>query len=253
MFGDFTTLIVDQILQHTSKFKRMYNGQINIPIIIRTPMGGRRGYGPTHSQSIERLFLGIPDLQIIALNHRIDPFLIYNKIFIDDKNPYLVIENKVLYTRSLKTYNEPGFQIKETNEEYPTIKISPIQNLPEITIFCYGGILEEVENAIISAFEEAEIFCEIISPVLISPINMYPILDSVKVTKKLLIVEEGPSFASLGSEIIAFLNENGTKLQKFDRISNNNIIPCSLEAEKNSLPDKLSIKDKIVQIFQELS
>ncbi|MFL7894258.1 MAG: alpha-ketoacid dehydrogenase subunit beta, partial [Anaerolineales bacterium] len=58
MFGDFTTLIADQVINHAAKFRYMYNDQVRVPIVIRTPMGGRRGYGPTHSQTLEKLFLG---------------------------------------------------------------------------------------------------------------------------------------------------------------------------------------------------
>ena len=54
MFGDFLSLAADQIINHASKFRWMYNDQVRVPLIIRTPMGGRRGYGATHSQSLER-------------------------------------------------------------------------------------------------------------------------------------------------------------------------------------------------------
>jgi 2-oxoisovalerate dehydrogenase E1 component len=80
MFGDFTTLIFDQLLQHASKFEDMYAGKIHCPLIVRTPMGGRRGYGPTHSQSLEKFFLGIPNLSVIALNHRISPRYVYDTL-----------------------------------------------------------------------------------------------------------------------------------------------------------------------------
>ena len=66
MFGDFFTLIADQLINHITKFKWMYNDQVNVPIVIRAPMGGRRGYGPTHSQSLEKLFLGIPALRVLS-------------------------------------------------------------------------------------------------------------------------------------------------------------------------------------------
>ena len=52
MFGDFFTLIADQLINHIAKFRWMYKDQVNVPIVIRAPMGGRRGYGPTHSQSL---------------------------------------------------------------------------------------------------------------------------------------------------------------------------------------------------------
>ena len=57
MFGDFITLCFDQIIQQISKIPEMYGRKLNLPLIIRTPMGGRRGYGPTHSQNLEKFFL----------------------------------------------------------------------------------------------------------------------------------------------------------------------------------------------------
>ena len=62
MFGDFITLCADQIVNHACKFKGMYNNQVDVPLVVRTPMGGGRGYGPTHSQSIEAMFLNVPRL-----------------------------------------------------------------------------------------------------------------------------------------------------------------------------------------------
>ena len=53
MFGDFMGLIFDQWLNHAAKFQKMYGNKFEVPIIFRTPMGGKRGYGPTHSQNIE--------------------------------------------------------------------------------------------------------------------------------------------------------------------------------------------------------
>ena len=67
IFGD------DIEVHQFRKFEDMYAGKIHCPLIVRTPMGGRRGYGPTHSQSLEKFFLGIPNLSVIALNHRISP------------------------------------------------------------------------------------------------------------------------------------------------------------------------------------
>ena len=90
MFGDFTTLIFDQLLQHCSKFELMYNRKISCPVTIRTPMGGKRGYGPTHSQSIEKHFLGIPNLGVIALNHRISPEYIYSSLKENKSTPFLI-------------------------------------------------------------------------------------------------------------------------------------------------------------------
>ena len=59
VFGDFIALAADQIINHASKYNGIYNGQVTVPLVIRTPVGGRRGYGPTHSQSLEAFFMSV--------------------------------------------------------------------------------------------------------------------------------------------------------------------------------------------------
>ncbi len=245
MFGDFLTLGLDQLLQHAGKFKKMFNGLVNVPLVIRTPMGGKRGYGPTHSQSIEKFFLGITDLTIVALNHRLHPQIIYDTIFNTSTDPVLVIENKILYTRKLNDTPIDGFIIEKSGEKFPTIKISPQDIDADITVVCYGGMLEDVEKAVQHAFDEEEILCEIICPTCIHPLDISAVMASVIKTSKILIVEEGPGFAALGSEILARLAECDILVKKAIRINNNNVIPCSFDAENNLLPNPQSILQSI--------
>lgn len=248
MFGDFLTLAFDQIYNHACKFYSMYNGQVTVPLVIRTPMGGKRGYGPTHSQSIEKHFLGIPNLNVIALNYRIPPQQLYKTVF-TEKNPTLIIENKVLYTRKIPVETVVGYEINISNEKYPTLKISPQGRNPDITIVCYGEVLEDVEKAIDLAFEEDEIFCEIICPSQINPIQINPIVESVVKTKRLLIIEEGSNIAAYSSEVAARLLKQNVKIISFNRLANNAIIPSSFQPELNLLPNKISIIDKIKATF----
>lgn len=250
MFGDFMTLIFDQLFNHACKFNRMFNNQLSIPLIIRTPMGGKRGYGPTHSQSIEKYFIGIPDLSIVVLNHRINPRSLYKSIF-SFSSPILVIENKVLYTKMLDTKPPKGYDIEQSNEIFPTLKISPKNKIPDITILCYGEILTEVEKATERAFLEEEILCEIICPTQISPVNITPFMESLTNTKRLLTVEEGSNIAAFSSEVSALLLEKRLNLKSFSRISNNDVIPSSYEAEINILPNSNSIFEKIKTIYHE--
>ncbi len=97
MFGDFITLIADQVINHAAKFRWMYNNQVRVPIVIRTPMGGRRGYGPTHSQTMEKFFIGVPGLRVLAPNTFSDPGDLLSKAIFEDNDPVLFIENKLLY------------------------------------------------------------------------------------------------------------------------------------------------------------
>jgi 2-oxoisovalerate dehydrogenase E1 component len=248
MFGDFLTLGLDQLLQHASKFKKMFNGRVNVPLVVRTPMGGKRGYGPTHSQSIEKFFLGIPDLTVVALNHRLHPEVIYDAIFETCNDPVLVIENKILYTRKLNETAIDGFVIEQSADVFPAIKISPQDVDATITVVCYGGMLEDVEKAVQLAFDEADILCEIICPTCLHPLDISPIAESINKTGRLLMVEEGPGFAALGAEIIASLAEHAVPLKKTIRMSNNTIIPCSFTAENNLLPNPQTILQKIKEL-----
>ena len=71
--------------------------RFDLRLVVRTPMGGKRGYGATHSQCLEKHFLGLPDTRMIALHHRHDPGRIYDTLFADVDRPTIVIENKLLY------------------------------------------------------------------------------------------------------------------------------------------------------------
>ena len=94
MFGDFMALCFDQIINHASKFHHMYNKQVFCPVVIRTPMGGGRGYGPTHSQTLDKILVGIDNVSVVALNPFIDPKSIYEEIYKNEFHPVVVIENK---------------------------------------------------------------------------------------------------------------------------------------------------------------
>ena len=252
MFGDFISLTFDQIINHSTKFCSMFGKEIKVPLVIRTPMGGRRAYGPTHSQSLEKYLLGIPNLSIVALNHRINPVDIYNTIYAKSINPTLVIENKVLYTRRLNDNEILGFHMQCSNEDFPTFRLRANHDIsPDITVICYGGMLEEVEKAVELALEQEEIICEIICPTLINPLNIEPILRSVIKTRKLLIVEEGNNAASFASEVSAMIAERGITLKKFRRVGVNVVIPCSFLAENNLLPSSNSILFEIKETHNE--
>lgn len=248
MFGDFMTLVFDQIFNHACKFPQMYNRQVEVPLVVRTPMGGKRGYGPTHSQSIEKIFLGVPDLKVVALNQRLSPEIVYKAVF-KEKYPVLIIENKVLYTSRLNTTYPVGFVVEMSDEVFPMIKISPVEKKADMTVICYGGTLAEVEEAIETAFFEDEILCEVICPSLISPLNLSPILESVLGSNRLFIVEEGSNFAAYSSEVISQLCEAGINLKSVARLSNNEVIPSSNEAERNCLPDADKIYKKMIKSY----
>jgi 2-oxoisovalerate dehydrogenase E1 component len=207
MFGDFLTLAADQWINHAAKFAYMYNDAVKNPLIIRTPMGGKRGYGPTHSQSLEKHFLGLPGTQVLALHSRIDPGLIYDRLFSTVDRPTLVIENKLLYALKINDTPPEGWALENTGEPFPTTRLRP-EGRPGLTILCYGGMLPDVEAAMVKLFDEQDIVCEVICPTRLYPFNLAPLAGSVKRSGALLVVEEGLGFAAFGAEVLAQLSES---------------------------------------------
>lgn len=248
MFGDFITLCLDQLLQHASKFRMMFNNKVSVPLILRTPMGGKRGYGPTHSQCLEEHFLGIPDLHVLAINDRIDPRLLHRSIREQLTGPVLMIENKILYTKPLHTRKHEGFLVEASEDIFPTLRIRPQRAEPCVTLFCYGQNLEIAEQAARLAFEEAELWCEIIRPTLLHPFPAAHLIRSLQKTRRLVTIEEGSRFASLSAEAIAQSLEAGVHLEKVQRVSFDSVIPCSFSAEIASLPSASSVLRAILEI-----
>jgi 2-oxoisovalerate dehydrogenase E1 component len=206
MFGDFITLILDQIINHSSKFHHMYNHKVNCPIVVRTPMGGRRGYGPTHSQTLDRFLIGIDNVKVIALNTMIDPSIIYSQVN-KEVDPVIVIENKVDYGKYIGDFDLTNFVAKFNNEDYPIIKISPINSMPNITIVTYGGMLNEIISCITNLFTEYDFKVEIIALTKINPIDYTEIIESVGKTKRLAVIEEGSKIGGFSSEVISSVLE----------------------------------------------
>ena len=245
MFGDFLTLAADQWINHAAKFRWMYGDQVSVPLIIRTPMGGRRGYGATHSQSLEKHFLGLPGTRVLALHSRYDPYLLYTRLFERVDCPTLVVENKVLYGDYVTHQSNLGFWCEHTDEDFPTTRIRSSEN-PDITIVCYGGSLAEVEKALDVLFEEHEIVAEVICPTQIYPLQMSSIIASVAVSRRLLVVEEGQLFCGFGAEVIALVSEGCQGLPLVTRRlgAAPHPLPSCKPAEIASLPAVHSIVSK---------
>jgi 2-oxoisovalerate dehydrogenase E1 component len=249
MFGDFITLAADQIINHGAKFPYVYNRQVSVPLIVRTPMGGKRGYGATHSQSLEKHFLGIPDTRVLALNSRVDPGAVYDALFASIDRLTMVIENKLLYGQRLPDTHPDGFVVEQSDETFPCLRIRGDLDA-EVTILCYGGSLPDVEEAIARAFDENEIVCEVICPLQLYPFDSRAVVESIRRTGRLLIVEEGASFAAFGAEVVSQICESApgvlTALRRLG--APRHPIPSCGPLEKELLPCEQSIRRAIAEV-----
>lgn len=261
MFGDFITLIADQLINHATKFRYMYNGQVSVPLVIRVPMGGRRGYGPTHSQTLEKLFMGTPGLRIIAINNLHDPGLLLSKAILEDDGPVLFIENKILYSKSiLDNKDNSEFLIKthSPRDQYdgllPVKQYAPALHLrvkdapvPRVTIATYGYMAELCLQAVLQLAYEYEIFADLVVISQLTPFDIDPIQAAVQNSHQLLVVEEGTYTLGWGAEILALSIEIfGNEISKVQRIAAfDSPIPASVNLETSVLPDTRDIVEAV--------
>jgi pyruvate/2-oxoglutarate/acetoin dehydrogenase E1 component len=266
MFGDFITLIADQVINHLAKFRYMYNEQLSVPLVIRAPMGGRRGYGPTHSQTLEKLFLGTPGLRVLAPCTLDDPGQLLTKAILDDDDPVLFIENKIQYSQPVLGEEELAeFKIKkidpkqQSNTNLLAGNYSPAYQLtlrdapsPTVTIAAYGYMADLCRRAVLQLAYQDEIFTDLFVLTQLSPFAIDPILNSVRSTHRLLVAEEGTYTMGWGAEVIARTAENlGRDLHNAIRVASLDLpIPASGPLEKDVLPDVEDIIQSIKRWYK---
>jgi pyruvate/2-oxoglutarate/acetoin dehydrogenase E1 component len=135
-----------------------------------------------------------------------------------------------------------GFALEFSSECFPTVRIRP-EGSPDVTVVCYGEMLREVEEALVLAFDEHEIICEVICPARLSPLNLAPILASVKRSHRLLVAEEGIGCAGFGAEVLARLMESDPLVcRSVKRLASpESPIPACAPLEREMLPHAKSI------------
>jgi acetoin:2,6-dichlorophenolindophenol oxidoreductase subunit beta len=267
MFGDFVTLAADQLINHASKYRSMYNEQVRVPMVVRTPMGGRRGYGPTHSQSLEKLYLGVPGLQVLApcalaLNPDSTPGELLVRAILHNEDPVLFIENKLLYLLPLQREElladlsvEILLQQDRESSRQPTaayrvrVKGAPP---PTMTIAAYGYMAHLAQKSLVRLAYQREIFAELLVLTQLAPVQVEPIVDSVRRTGRLLTVEEGSLSSGWGAEVTARTAEAlGRGLKASRRLAaQETAIPSSGPLEAAVLPGEDALFEAACRLAQ---
>jgi pyruvate/2-oxoglutarate/acetoin dehydrogenase E1 component len=253
MFGDFLTLAADQILNHAAKYRWISGGELSVPLVIRTPMGGRRGYGPSHSQTIESMFLGIPGLTVVAPSHLLEPGELLRRAALECNNPVLFIENKVLYPQRLLVNHEGrigDFRVDSTSSCFPTLRLSLSEpEPPDVTLITYGGnapIAMEVARRLLI---EREVTCEIVLPCLLSPLPVEELLRFARAQTLVATLEEGQTPHGWGASVLAaFAEQAALAGRKCVRIG---AAPCPVPAagtlEALALPSADTVIETILR------
>ncbi len=249
MFGDFMTLAFDQIVNHASKFHHMFNKKVSCPVVVRTPMGGRRGYGPTHSQSLDKFLVGIDNVTTIALNTFFDPAIVYRSV-LQQEHPVIVLENKTDYGKKIAQHTPKNFVAERNGDAFPVVRFRPAASAPTLTVVAYGGMAEMVAAMLDQVFVETDLLPELIVPSCISRLPVDLVAASVERTGRLAVIEEGSAFAGPGGELIAAVVERSGQKVAAKRIAAHPVpIPSVKTLENIVLPDKTRILQEIMTSF----
>lgn len=255
MFGDFITLCSDQIINHMTKFALMYPG-VTVPIVIRTPMGGGRGYGATHSQSIEKMFFGVPGLTVVSPSLAHNAGSLLRRAILDDDGPVLFVENKMLYGQSLidsACHLNSGSHSMNNESGYSTAVVCNRAGVsPDIAILAYGGA-SRVVLSVMARLVEEEISIKGIFPSQISPIPIESLMSDLQGIQKILIVEEGCEGFNWGSEVAATLFERLTtgKRPVVRRLAAKSmVIPCCEQLEADVLITDHKVEQAVMEMLE---
>ena len=210
MFGDFGLLAADQLCNHAAKFRGMYAGKVQVPLVVRMPMGGRRGYGPTHSQSLEKHFMGMPGLVVVAIHPLVEVGRLLRRAVLDDDRPVLWVENKTMYARRLRLGEVAlsGWSVESHGGPYPTLSLRRKQApRSDVSLVAYGGMVEMALEAADELLIADEIYAEVVVPLRLSPLEVKPMAASVARSGALVVCEEASPAAGVGAEVMAAITE----------------------------------------------
>ncbi|GAA4314874.1 pyruvate dehydrogenase complex E1 component subunit beta [Pontixanthobacter gangjinensis] len=191
MTFNFSLVGIDQIINNAAKMRQMSGGQFNIPIVFRGPTGSAGQLGATHSQAFESWYANTPGLKVIVPSNPYDAKGLLKAAIRDD--------DPVIFMESEQMYGDKG----EVPEDEYVIEIGKADIKREgsdVTIVSFGKIIKEAYKAADKLAEE-DISCEIIDLRTVRPMDHDAILESVKKTNRLVILEEAWPFGNVATEI----------------------------------------------------
>lgn len=241
MTFNFAMQAIDQIINSAAKTNYMSGGKLRCPIVFRGPNGAAARVGAQHSQNYAAWFSHIPGLKVIAPYSASDAKGLL-KSAIRDPNPVIFLENEILYGHT--------FEVEDNIEPIEIGKAKILKDGQHVTIITFSlQVAMALEAAI--ELEKIGVSAEVIDLRTIKPLDEDMIINSIKKTSRVVIVEEGWFFAGVGVSIAAIV------LQKaFDYldappefVSGKNVpLPYAENLEKLALPEVSEIVEAVKKV-----
>ena len=184
MFMDFIALALDQLLNSAGKLHYMYGGQVTVPMVLRTPGGAKGGYGPSHSQMLSNLLVGVPGIKVVAPSNAMQVKGIL-KSAIRDPNPVVVIENKRLYPQR---HEVPEGEYTLPLDKAEIFNTDGADAPAALSLVSYSS-MTPVCLSVQQAFRKAGVNIEVVDLVSLQPIDTETLFGSVNKTGRVVIAE----------------------------------------------------------------
>ena len=239
---NFSLLAIDQIVNHAAKMHYMSDGQLSVPMIIRTVTGAGGRLAATHSQSFEGWYASVPGLKVVAPSNPNDALGLLRSS-LNDNNPTIFVEHSMLY-------GVTG-EVPEPYYETPIGLPKAIQEGSDLTIIAWSGMIPVAQDVELKLKEE-NISCELIDIRTLNPIDFELIFDSVKKTNKVVILDEYWETGSFGAYISSVIQENCFDYldAPISVVNSMNIpMPYSAELEDQVVPNTKRVLEKIKKII----
>jgi 2-oxoisovalerate dehydrogenase E1 component len=248
MFADFLTLAMDQIYNHAVKFPGMFP-HARVPLLIRTPSGGRRGYGPTHSQSPESLMCGVPGLTVVFPSARHDPGALLETAVTRWLYPVVFFEHKLLYGEPVA---QGSYRLAEASPDDPAAGLFPTlvsgSDAPDVTLVAYGGAVKLAEE-VAQQLEREELEVGIVVPSLLAPLCRNTLLRLLSARERIVVIEEAVPHCGFGAELAAVLVESGFR-GLYRRVGAASVpIPAGRTLEEQVLPQAADVIVAVLQVL----
>jgi pyruvate dehydrogenase E1 component beta subunit len=198
MFVDFLGVCLDQIFNQAAKFRYMFGGKAETPMVIRTMYGAGIRAASQHSQALYPIFTHIPGLKVVLPSNPYDAKGLLIQAIRDD-DPVIFLEHKVLYTLE--------GDVPEESYTIPFGEASVVREGGDVTVVALGRMVQFAELAA-EELEAEGIECEIIDPRTTSPLDDDTILESVENTGRIVVVDESGPRCGMAADIVALVTTN---------------------------------------------
>jgi pyruvate dehydrogenase E1 component beta subunit len=191
MTFNFSLVGIDQIINNAAKIRQMSGGQFKCPIVFRGPTGSAGQLGATHSQAFESWFANTPGLKVVVPSNPYDAKGLLKSAIRDD--------DPVIFMESEQMYSDKG-EVPEGEYTIPLGVAEIKREGKDVTIVSFGKIIKEAYKAA-ESLEKEGVSCEIIDLRTVRPLDINAVLESVKKTNRLVILEEAWPFGNVSTEI----------------------------------------------------